>query len=602
MIEEAKIVEIRERASIVEVISDHLTLRKVGRNHLGLCPFHGEKTPSFTVNEEKGIFHCFGCGVGGNVFNFLMQYDHLTFPEAVKRIGQRYGIAVEELERPGVKREGEERESFYRLNERAAAYFHQVLFGHPEGKTGLNYLKTRGVDEQVARRFYLGYAPQGGQGLAGFLKKEGFPLGDAVRLGLLSDRGSQRYGEKFFDRLIFPIVNPGGGVVGFGGRVIGQGLPKYLNSAETPLFHKGANLYGLFQAKEKIRQVDRVVLVEGYLDVIALSQFGVSYAVAALGTALTPDHMRILGRYTKNIIALFDGDDAGRKGAARSFEIFIEGGLPGRAAFLPKGQDPDAFVRANGREALERIIDQAIPLADYCFSWLEGQYGKNLEGKSQIAKEIGRLLAKVQNPFEADLLVRRAVDSLGIREELLRLPSRPSAPEGRGRSMAEGASRGPLQRATREDLAERLLISLMLRFPSLIRQAGQESELERFVSPKWKEIFEGVLLQWKEDGKVDGARLAQGLSPDRASEVAALLLEGESIPEEEGDAMMLDCLAHLRRRYLRGLEKDLRQAIRVAEEKKDEKAKRERMLEWQEVVKRERQLERQRLATKGEIR
>jgi DNA primase len=599
MIEETKIVEIRDRASIVEVISDHLTLKKVGRNYIGLCPFHGEKTPSFTVNEEKGIFHCFGCGVGGNVFNFLMQYEHLTFPEAVERVGKRYGIEVERADRPGAKRDAEERESLYRLNERAAAYFHEVLFGRAEGKKALNYIRARGIDELVARRFYLGYAPHGGEGLVAFLKRERLSLTNAVRLGLLSERGPQRYGEKFFDRLIFPIANPTGRVVGFGGRVIGEGLPKYLNSAETPLFHKGATLYGLYQAREAIREVDRVVVVEGYLDVMALSQFGISCAVATLGTALTPDHVRVLRRYTTNIVALFDGDEAGRKAGARSFEIFIEGGLLGRAAFLPKGEDPDTFVRANGREALERIIEQAVPLADYCFSWLEAQYGKSLEGKSQIAKEISRLLAKVQNPFEVDLLVRRAVDSLGIREELLRLPWRP--PGGPRSSISRGST-GRLQSGAREDLAERSLISLMLRFPSMIQQLEQESDLERLLDPKWRGVVQEILSEWREKGKVDGARLVEKLPTNVASEIAALMLEGENIPEEGCETVALDCLSHLRRRYLRALEKDLRQAIRIAEERKDEMAKRERMLEWQEVVQRERQLERQRIATKTEIR
>ncbi len=608
MIAEEKILEIRERSSIVEVISDHLTLKKMGRNYQGLCPFHAEKTPSFTVNEEKGIFHCFGCGVGGNIFNFLMQYDHLTFPEAVERVAKRYGIAVERLERPGAKREAEERESLYGLNERAAAYFHEALFGNPEGKRALQYLKTRGVEERLARRFYLGYAPRRDQGLVSFLKKEGLSLNHAVRLGLLSERGPQQYGEKFFDRLIFPIVNPGGKVVGFGGRVIAEGLPKYLNSAETPLFRKGANLYGLFQAKGAIQEMDRVVVVEGYLDVLALSQFGISYAVATLGTALTPDHVRILGRYTKNVIALFDGDEAGRKAAARSFEIFIEGGLLGRAAFLPDGEDPDTFVRSRGRQELEMVVDQAVPLADYTLSWLEGQYGKSLEGKSQIAQEVSRLLAKVRNPFEVNLLARRAVDFLGIREELLRPPAgtragQPSRPlKGQAAPISPSASPKHLGLEAREDLAERSLVSLMCRFPSMGRYAEQVKDLEGLFSPRWREIVQGILTQWKEWGKVDMARLVERFPPDRASQVTALMLEGEDIAEEDSERMMEDCLLHLRRRHLRGLERDLRQAIRIAEEKKDEKTKKERMLEWQEVVRKERQLERQRRASKIEIR
>ena len=600
MIAEGKIVEIRERASIVEVISDHLTLKKMGRNYLGLCPFHSEKTPSFTVNEEKGIFHCFGCGVGGNVFHFLMQYEHLTFPEAVEQVGKRYGIAVERLDRPKAGRDGEEKESLYHLNERAAAYFHEMLFGRPEGKRALEYLKGRGVEERVARNFYLGYAPQSGQGLVAFLKKEGLSLKHAVRLGLLSERGPQHYGEKFFDRIIFPIANAAGKVVGFGGRVIAQGLPKYLNSAETPLFRKGANLYGLFQAKEAIREVDRLVIVEGYLDVLALFQFGISYAVATLGTALTPDQVRILGRYTKNIVALFDGDEAGRKAAARSFEIFIEGGLLGRAAFLPQGEDPDTYVRSRGREVLETVVDQAIPLADYSFTWLEEKYGKSIEGKSEIAQEIRRLLAKVRNPFEMDLLARRAVDSLGIREELLRPPS--PAPSGQGRSLRPEEFSKATATQGQEDLVERSLVSLMLRFPSVIQNVEREGDIEQLVSPMWNQVIQKILSEWGERGELNGAGMAQRFPPAQASQIAALMLEGENMPEEESERMVEDCLSHLRRRYLRGLEKDLRQAIRVAEEKRDEITKKERMLEWQEVVRRERQLERQRLTSKTEIR
>jgi DNA primase len=596
MIAEGKIVEIRERASIVEVISDHLTLKKTGRNYLGLCPFHAEKTPSFTVNEEKAIFHCFGCGAGGNVFHFLMQYEHLSFPEAVERVAQRYGITVERLERPAVRREAEERERLYHLNERAAAYFHEVLFGRPEGKPALEYLKTRGVKEELARRFYLGYAPSGSQGLVAYLRKEGLALDQAVRLGLIGERGPQRYGEKFFDRIIFPIASAAGKISGFGGRVIGQGMPKYLNSAETPLFRKGATLYGLYQAKEAIRELDRVVVVEGYLDVLALHQFGVSYAVATLGTALTPDHVRILGRYTKNIIALFDGDEAGRKAAARSFEIFLEGGLLGRAAFLPAGEDPDSYVRSRGREPLEALLEAAVPLADYAFTWLQGQHGKSLEGMSRTAQEIRRLLGKVRNPLEADLLVRRAVDSLGIREELLRAAAPSGAAPRPASTPVQAVSTQP-----REDMVERSLVSLMLRFPSVMERVERQGDLERMVSPRWNEVIQQILLEWRRRGEVDAAGLAAALPAARASEIAALILEAEHLPDDECDNMTADCLAHLKRKYLRGRKSELRQDIRLAEEKSDEKTKKERMLEWQKVVREERQLERRRPVPKTGI-
>jgi DNA primase len=590
MIPEEKILQIRDRASIVEVISDFLTLKKTGRNHLGLCPFHSEKTPSFTVNEEKGIFHCFGCGAGGSVFHFLMQYDQLSFPEAVERVGKRYGIVVERLQNPGARRDADQRESLYRLNERAAAYFHEILFGNGEGRRALEYLKSRGVDEPTARRFHLGYAPQAGQGLAAFLKREGLSLKDATRLGLLSDRGGERYGEKFFGRLMFPIADAAAKIVGFGGRVIGPGMPKYLNSAETPLFHKSATLYGLSQAKETIRGSDRVIVVEGYLDVVALAQFGITDAVATLGTALTPEHVRMLGRYTKNVVALFDGDEAGQKAAARSFEIFIEGGLLGRGAFLPKEEDPDTFVRSKGKEALEKLLGEAVPLADYYFNWLRERYGPSIEGKSQIAQEINRVLKKVRNPLEADLLVGLAADVLGIRENLMREALR-AAGEARGPAVPAPIA-GAAPSDAGKDVAERSLVGLMLRFPSMIQRVAEEAELEAVVSPAWNEIFQVILAEWRRRNTVDAAGLAERFS-DRASEIAGLILEGETIAEEDAEKMTGDLIAHLRTRHLKSLKRDLWRAIRIAEEKNDEKTKKERMIEWQEVVRRERQLTRQ---------
>jgi DNA primase len=596
MITQDKIAEIRSRASIVEIISDYVTLKKAGRNYMGLCPFHGEKTPSFTVSEEKGIYHCFGCQAGGSVFDFLMQYDHLTFPESVERVAKRYGMTVERTQWAGSSRELGERENLYRINERVAANYQQILFNHPEGKKALDYLKSRGVDEATARKFMLGYAPQNGSGLSDLLKMEKGSVSDALRLGLLGQRGPQQFHEKFFARVMFPIINPAGKVIAFGGRVLNDGLPKYLNSSETPLFHKGATLYGLYHAKEGIRKTDRVVIVEGYLDVIALSQHDISYAVATLGTALTVDHMRGLSRYTKNIIALFDGDDAGHKAAARGFEIFVEAGLLGRAAFLPQGEDPDTFVRTRGRAALEAILDQAVPLADYYFSWLEQRHGKTLEGKSQIASEVSRILAKVKNAFEVDLLIRRAVDMLGIREELLRRPPG-TLPSGAGAINARQALSVAIPK-NRDEFAQRSLAGLMLRLPALSERLTQEIESRQWFDAMWRTVVEAIIAEWKQHGSIDIFHLTQSLPTELASEIAALVLEGENLSDAECAKMADDCLAHLGRKYLKTHKRDLRMAIRAAEEQKDEKVKRERMLEWQDLVRKERQLERRKLEPK----
>ncbi|MEO6163428.1 MAG: DNA primase [Candidatus Binatia bacterium] len=596
MISQDKIAEIRNRASIVEVISDYVTLKKAGRNHMGLCPFHGEKTPSFTVSEEKGIYHCFGCHAGGSVFQFLMEYDHQSFPEAVEQVAKRYGIVIERSDAGNYQRDLGERENLFRINERAAANYQRILFEHPEGKAALEYLKQRGVDDAIARKFMLGFAPQGGSGLVGLVKKESLALADAIKLGLVGQRNPQQYYEKFFARVIFPIANAAGKIVGFGGRVMDQGMPKYLNSSETPLFHKGSTVYGLHQAKEGIRQADRVVVVEGYLDVIALAQHGIAYAVATLGTALSVDHVRALSRYTKNIIALFDGDDAGLKAAARSFEIFVEAGLLGRAAFLPKDEDPDSFVRQQGKDAVEKLLDQAVPLADFYFSWLQRRHGSTIEGKSQTASEIGRLLAKVTNPFEVDLLIRRAAD-LGVREELLRRPvanaanARPLLPN---RPVAAAAAPSD----SRDDIAERSLVGLVLRVPALLEKLAQEARVRRCFSDKWRPVVDAIILEWQETGNIDIGAITQKLPADLVSEFAALVLEAENRSDAECAKMAGDCLTHLQRKYLKTQERDLRIAIRAAEEKRDDIAKRERILEWQDLLQEKRQLERRRLEPK----
>ncbi len=599
MITQDKISEIRNRASIVEIIADYVTLKKAGRNHMGLCPFHSEKSPSFTVSEEKGIYHCFGCHAGGSVFHFLMQYDQLTFPEAVEHVAKRYGITIERSERSGSSRDVGERENLYRVNDQVAAHYHKILLTHPEGRRAFDYLKNRGVDEATARKYLLGYAPQTGSGLLSLAKKENFSINDALRLGLIGQRAPQQYHEKFFSRVMFPIANPAGKVVGFGGRVLDQGMPKYLNSTETPLFHKGSTLYGLYQAKEGIRQADRVVVVEGYLDAIALAQYGVTYSVATLGTALTVEHVRALSRYTKNIIALFDGDDAGLKAASRSFEIFVEAGMFGRAAFLPKGEDPDTFVRAQGKVALEAVLERAVPLADYYFSWLEQRYGKSLEGKSQIATEISRLMAKVTNAFEVDLLVRRAVDMLGIREELLRRPA--AAPAGRPSQGNHVVA--PLAKDDNHDTnAERSLLGMMLRLPSILSSVADEKEVVEWFGAKWRPLVDGIIREWQERRNIDVSQLMHEMAPELAHEIAALVLEAEQLSDAECGKMAKDCLLYLRRKYLVGLKRNLRLAMRAAEEQKDENAKRERILEWQDLLRKERQLERRRPEPKLTIR
>jgi DNA primase len=303
-----------------------------------------------------------------------------------------------------------------------------------------------------------------------------------------------------------------------------------------------------------------------------------------------------LSRYTKNIIALFDGDDAGLKAAARSFEIFVEAGMLGRAAFLPKDDDPDTFVRKQGKDAVEKLLDQAVLLADYYFSWLQKRYGSTIEGKSQTANEIGRLLAKVSNPFEVDLLIRRAAD-LGVREELLRRPAAHGV-NTRLVPTSRPVAAAPAPADSRDDLAERSLVGLLLRVPALLENLARDARARRCFSDKWRPVVDAIILEWQETGNIDIGAISQNLPEPLVSEFAALVLEAENRSDAECAKMAGDCLVHLQRKYLKSQERDLRIAIRAAEEKRDEIAKRERMLEWQDLLQEKRQLERRRLEPK----
>ena len=584
--------EVRARVSIVEVVSDYVTLKKSGRNYSGLCPFHSEKTPSFTTNEEKGVFYCFGCQAGGDVFKFLMLYDGLTFPESIERLAERYGIHVQFTSSSISGRESR-RSDLFRLNEKAAELFHALLLDPSRGARARVYLERRGVDESQWRRFRLGFAP-GGEILTSRFRHEGSMLSEAVEVGLVVEKGQGGFKDRFFDRIMFPITEPGGKITGFGGRVIGEGRPKYLNSPETPLFHKGSQIYGLGQSRDGIRSNDRVVVVEGYLDVVALAQFGVNDAVATLGTALTADHLRLLGRYTRNVIALFDGDKAGRNAAARGFEVFQQVGLWGMAAFLPQGEDPDTFVRTKGKDALEQVLGRAIPIADFYLNWLRDNHGTSFAGKSRLADEVTRMLAKVANPLDRDLLARRAADLLGIREELLRRQAGGAKASGtRVSASSDGVLHGSPQSAREgslgEDRAESALVALMLRFPSVVDSLRQQP-MDKLVTDKWRDVIRRIL----ENGDVEVGVLTDGLSGELSAEISALVLKGQEIDEQERDRMTADCLFFLQRRYLKRLEQELRRAIRIAEETSDDEAKKERMRQWQEVVQRERRLERMR--------
>ncbi|TBW04042.1 DNA primase [Azotobacter chroococcum] len=413
--------DLLNRTDIVEVVGSRVQLKKTGKNYSACCPFHQEKTPSFTVSPDKQFYYCFGCGAGGNALGFLMDHDHLEFPQAVEELAKRAGLEVPREERGGDRQSRQSVDSpLYPLLAAAADYYRQALKSHPARQAAVDYLKGRGLSGVIARDFALGFAPPGWDNLLRHLGGDALQQKAMIDAGLLIENAEtgKRY-DRFRDRVIFPIRDSRGRVIAFGGRVLGDDKPKYLNSPETPVFHKGQELYGLFEARRHNRDLDEIIVVEGYMDVIALAQQGLRNAVATLGTATSEEHLKRLFRLVPSVLFCFDGDQAGRKAAWRALEATLPSLQDGRRArflFLPEGEDPDSLVRAEGREAfLARLEQQARPLADYFFQQLaEEADPRSLEGKAHLATLAAPLIERIPGANLRTLMRQRLAEITGL--------------------------------------------------------------------------------------------------------------------------------------------------------------------------------------------
>jgi DNA primase len=454
------------RVDIVDVVDRHVPLKKAGANFQACCPFHSEKTPSFTVSPTKQFYHCFGCGAHGTAIGFLMEYAGKSFPDAVEELARDAGLEVPRVEREGEKERREEAADATVTLLAAARFYRAQLKDAPRA---IEYLKGRGLTGAVAARFGIGYAPDGWQSLAGAFPQYDDPALDAAGL-VVSGDGGKRY-DRFRDRVMFPIHDGRGRVIGFGGRVMGDGEPKYLNSPETAVFSKGRELYGLFLARGAIRDAGCVVVVEGYMDVVALAQHGVEYAVATLGTATTPIHVQKLFRMTDNVVFCFDGDAAGRKAAWRALENalpVLSDGKNARFLFLPDGEDPDDFVRARGKSAFEEAVAGATPLSEYLVAGLSAQHPPTTaEGRAALVNAAKPLVAQIAAPVLATLIRNRIAALAELSDADVRgfLPPADGlpAPEPERRSRAP---RLPVRRAP--SLARELIAAILLK-PELAR-------------------------------------------------------------------------------------------------------------------------------------
>jgi DNA primase len=421
-ISENKIEEIRSAANIVDVISEYIQLRKRGKNFIGLCPFHNEKTPSFTVSEDKQIFHCFGCHSGGNVFKFLMEYEKISFIESIQEMAHRYGINIDVDEEEFSGRQTEQ-EILYDLNTEAAKYFSNTLLSDQNGEIAREYFQKRKIKLPTIRAFGLGYSLPGRDNFVNYAQEKKLDLERAVSLGLIGQGNDGRLYDRFSGRIIFPIFSPNGRVVAFGGRILetkDSNKAKYLNSPESSVYVKGRILYGLSFAKDDIRKLDKAILVEGYMDLISLHQAGIKNVVAVSGTALTEEQVQLLSRYTKNVVLLFDADTAGIKASMRSIELLLKRDMEIKIASLPSGEDPDSYVNNYGRDSFEEVIKKAQNFLEYQTAFYESQGMFDDPSKTAEAiRDLVKPVALISDELKRKLLIKMIAKRFSLRENLL---------------------------------------------------------------------------------------------------------------------------------------------------------------------------------------
>jgi DNA primase len=499
---------VRDSVDIVDLISGYVSLRKTGKNHVGLCPFHAEKTPSFSVNPDKQIFHCFGCGVGGDAFKFLELQEGLNFPEAVKNLAGKAGITLpaETRTRPD-RRIEDERAALLAITAEAAEYFEKELEG-PSGSDARAYLKKRGVSDLVTKDFALGSAKPEWDGLLRHLKQRGYAQGLMEKAGLVVKRSEgDGWYDRFRGRIIFPIRDISGNVIAFGGRVMDDSLPKYLNSPETPLYSKSNVLYCLDKAKDPARKQGYFIIVEGYLDALACHQFGARNAVATLGTALTEGHLRLMRRFAQNLVLIFDPDPAGVKAALRGLDLFVASGMKVNVVSLPDGDDPDTFLNKNGYEAFASCLKRSEKFMDFVLGQVvQGGRAASIDEKVDQAGEMLRVIARLQSGIERDYYLKKTAEMLDLDEGVLRreMPRelRRTAP-----SPSKGQAAGTMR--SRRPKAEETLIHLMLKDEGIAKGLIEQIRPEDFTDPLYRRAMERIFEVLRAGGTLESRELMQ---------------------------------------------------------------------------------------------
>ena len=522
--------EVRQKNDIVDVVSQYVRLTRRGSTYFGLCPFHNEKTPSFSVTPGKQMYYCFGCGAGGNVYNFIMEYENYTFGEALKHLADRAGVELPKIEYSReVREKAEQRAELLEINKQAAQYYYYQLRTEG-GKIGYQYLSGRGLSEETMRKFGLGYSDKFGGGLYKFLKSKGYSDERLRESGLFNV--DERHGmyDKFWNRVIFPIMDVNNRVIGFGGRVMGDGKPKYLNSPETKIFDKSRNLYGLNIARTTRKKY--LILCEGYMDVISMHQAGFTNAVASLGTALTSGHASLLKRYTQEVLLLYDSDEAGIRAALRGIPILRDAGVSSRVVNLKPYKDPDEFIKNMGAEAFEERLGQASDSFMFRVSIAESEFPMDEpQGQNRFFERCAELLLELKDELERNLYIeaivkkyrgqygvsvedlRKRVNTLALKGTPAENRTQPKISGGQNKKKKESAS----------DQAQKLMLTWLVTYPGIFDKVAQYLNAEDFIVPLYKEVAQMLFRQRAEEGQVNPAKLLNSFTDsEEQREVASL--------------------------------------------------------------------------------
>jgi DNA primase len=558
-IPEDQIIAVRNAASIADVISQYVALKKAGRNLVGLCPFHADKAPSFTVSEEKQIFHCFGCGQGGNVFTFVMLYHNLSFPEAVRFLAQRCGVDITTRDMtPGQRRKLAEKERLFEINLEAAKYFEEMLSQAPQGKPARAYVAKRKMTADVIDRFRLGYAPKGWENLVNHFSRKKVDLEGVEKTGLIIAKKGGYY-DRFRDRIIFPILDVHGRVVGFGGRALDDSLPKYLNSPETPIYHKGKILYGLAQAKTSCRQCGHVFVVEGYFDLLALHCHGFQNVVASLGTALTREHIRILRGYAERIVLVFDSDEAGTKAALRALPLFEEEKADVRIMTLPEGKDPDSFVMEAGGEAFADMAQEASGVMEFLMDSAVKEHGLSPEGKVKIVAALKGPLGSWPDSVGRAIYVKALAERLDIDERAILEQVRGSAAKTRKKASppsGTGVSR-----------LEETVLGVMLQRPDIVTSFNAQEVVESFQTERLKKVGQAIMDRIEAAQSLQSADLVEVMDdPEVRNLISCLAVAERSWDKESCLKIVNQYCSFLRKRQERQLLKRIKEAEKAHDE------------------------------------